>query len=201
MYYLLLRLWWTSHSFNTFFIPTTPSVSPRWGTRLAMSVPRPWSERTLTRVPVLAGGAILHWPSAMSSTTLCKLNQGSNLIFIPFFIPLEASQQNFLVFLIFPGTDHPKRLDGQIVVITGGNSGIGEETSVDLARLDRKPEISGKSFIFSDFLVVFFKHRPLWTTVKFKFLRHGGGGRKAQRIAFSLRTQQPRARFSHSGKF
>jgi len=25
-----------------------------------------------------------------------------------------------VVSLIFPGTDHPKRLDGQIVVITGG---------------------------------------------------------------------------------
>ena len=32
------------------------------------------------------------------------------------------------------GTDNPKRLDDRVVVITGGNSGIGEETSYDLAR-------------------------------------------------------------------
>ena len=52
--------------------------------------------------------------------------------------------------LSFAGTNHPKRLEGQIVVITGGNSGIGEETSFDLARFDPetlKLEFPGTCFL------------------------------------------------------
>jgi hypothetical protein len=42
---------------------------------------------------------------------------------------------------LIAGTDNPKRLDDRIVVITGGNSGIGEETTYDLARSD--PQLQG----------------------------------------------------------
>ena len=62
------------HGGKFFLFPTTPIASPRQGTRLARSDPRPQpGTRSLARVPAQAGGANCSGTMPLSSTYLSKL--------------------------------------------------------------------------------------------------------------------------------